>query len=153
MHGLENQDSHAKMGVNGQCMQPLCLPAWEGDNCTYTHVWVLCQWCVHAIDVVNLEALWRLTGIHWNWCVKQHLRAMCGGMWIVPVYPAIRKLPACKSTSYRYAIVWTSVFGDMYMASQCCLNRWYSSSEWHSRLVIWLSHEAAIDHVRDLQCK
>ncbi len=29
---VENQDSHAKMGVNSQCVQPLCLPAWEGDN-------------------------------------------------------------------------------------------------------------------------
>ncbi len=27
MHGIENQDSHAKMGVNDQCVQPLCLPA------------------------------------------------------------------------------------------------------------------------------
>ncbi len=52
------------MGVNGQCMQPLCLPAWEGDNCTYMHVWVICEWCVHALAVVDLEALWRPTGIH-----------------------------------------------------------------------------------------
>ncbi len=27
VHGVENQDSHAKMGVKGQCVQPLCLPA------------------------------------------------------------------------------------------------------------------------------
>ncbi len=24
VHGVENQDSHAKMGVNGHCVQPLC---------------------------------------------------------------------------------------------------------------------------------
>ncbi len=58
---------HAKMGVNGQCVQPLCLPAWEGDNCTVcVHVWVFCQWCTHALAVVNLEALWRPTGIYCN---------------------------------------------------------------------------------------
>ncbi len=32
MHGAQNQDSHAKMGVNSQCVQLLCLPALEGDD-------------------------------------------------------------------------------------------------------------------------
>ncbi len=30
MHGVENQDSHAKMGVNGQCVQSLHLHAFVG---------------------------------------------------------------------------------------------------------------------------
>ncbi len=33
MHGVDNQDSHVKLSVHGQCVQLLCLPAWEGDYC------------------------------------------------------------------------------------------------------------------------
>ncbi len=66
MHCVDNQDSHAKKGVNGQCVQLLCLPTWKGDNCTYMHVWQFChdQWCecVHGLAVV--EALWRPTWIY-----------------------------------------------------------------------------------------
>ncbi len=48
MHGVEIHDSHAKMCVNGQRVQLLCLPAWEGDNCM--HVRMFFQWCVHAMS-------------------------------------------------------------------------------------------------------
>ncbi len=45
------------MGVNGQSVQPLCLPAWEGDNiygCFVNGV------CMYGLAVV--EAMWRPTG-------------------------------------------------------------------------------------------
>ncbi len=52
MHGVEIQDNYAKMGVNSQCVQHLCL---EGDNCSTCtctciciHVWAFCRWCIHA---------------------------------------------------------------------------------------------------------
>ncbi len=32
MHGAQNQDSHAMICVNSQCVQLLCLPALEGDD-------------------------------------------------------------------------------------------------------------------------
>ncbi len=51
MHGVENQDSHAKMGVNGQSVQPLCLPA------ICMHLWVFCQWCMHSWSCKYLVAL------------------------------------------------------------------------------------------------
>ncbi len=52
MHGVESQDSHTKMGVNGQCVQPFCLPA------ICMHLWVFCQLCMHSWSSV-VEALWR----------------------------------------------------------------------------------------------
>ncbi len=48
---------YAKMAVNGQCVQLLCLPAWEGDNCTCMHVWVF----VNGVSMYGhavVEALW-----------------------------------------------------------------------------------------------
>ncbi len=55
------------MGVNGQCVQRLCLPAWEGDNCTYMYTCVgVLSMVMHA--VVDLEALWRPTRVYWNYC-------------------------------------------------------------------------------------
>ncbi len=47
MHGIENQDSHAKMGVNGQWVQPMCLPA-----CVFALVGVLSM--VYAFMVLLL---------------------------------------------------------------------------------------------------
>ncbi len=38
MHGVENEDSHAKMGVNSQCVQPLCC---------------LLYVCIHGLAVVE----------------------------------------------------------------------------------------------------
>ncbi len=55
MHGVENQDSHAKMGANGQCVQPLCLPA-SICGCFVNGV------CIYGLGVV--EALWRPIGIY-----------------------------------------------------------------------------------------
>ncbi len=43
----QKQLLYAKM-ANGQYVQLLCSPAWEGDNCTCMHVWVFCHWCVHV---------------------------------------------------------------------------------------------------------
>ncbi len=45
---MENQDSHAEMGVNGQCLQPLCL-----------HVWVICHngVCMHGLAVASHPGL------------------------------------------------------------------------------------------------
>ncbi len=37
MHGVENPNSNEKLGVNGRCVQLLCLPAWEGDIYLYMY--------------------------------------------------------------------------------------------------------------------
>ncbi len=39
VHGIENKDSHAKMGVNSQCVQPLCLPAMYAFVCVLSMVY------------------------------------------------------------------------------------------------------------------
>ncbi len=67
MHGVENQDSHAKMGVNGQCVQPLfaCyVYAIVGVCHAFVGVLSMVYICIHGLAVV--EALWRPTGIYWN---------------------------------------------------------------------------------------
>ncbi len=47
MHGIENQDSHARMSVNSQCMQPLCLPAICICGCFVNGV------CIQGLAVVE----------------------------------------------------------------------------------------------------
>ncbi len=126
VHGIENQDSHAKI-VNGQCVcvEALCLPAWEGDNCI---IYVcmcgclvngVCMQCCRSRGFV--EAFLR---IYWNQCVKH-----ANNSW-EPVVEAcelcqciqlrMRKFPAYQSIRYRYAIVWSSVLGDMWHHRVVC---------------------------------
>ncbi len=112
MHGIENQDSHAKMGVNGQCVQPLCLPA----SYMRTHWWSM----VYAFMVL---LLYRLCG------GRPGLQGFTGiSVWSlqcntwepgVGAYLGMGKFLHNQSTSYRHAILWKSVLGDV--ASQCSL--------------------------------
>ncbi len=84
MHGVENQDSHAKMGVNGQCVQPLCLPA------ICMHLWVICQWCMHSWSCCCrgfVEAYRDLLEL----VCKYHLGARCGGISSYGKIPCITK--------------------------------------------------------------
>ncbi len=59
MHGVENQDSHAKMGVNGQCVQPLCwsMYAFVGVlSMVYAFMVFCCRGFVEAYrDLLELE--------------------------------------------------------------------------------------------------
>ncbi len=45
MHGVDNQDSHVKLSVNGQCAKLLCLPAGEGDYCIHACMGTLSMVC------------------------------------------------------------------------------------------------------------
>ncbi len=75
--------------------------------------------------------------------------ARCGGMWIVPVYLAMKKLPAYQSTSYRYAIVWSLAFGDKWHQTYSVTCKLWGGI--HGEWLGW-SHEAAkpiVDCVRN----
>ncbi len=57
MHGVENHDSHVKMGVNDQCVMLLCLPPLGG-----MHVQVFINgMCFYSLAAV--KGLWRPTGM------------------------------------------------------------------------------------------
>ncbi len=60
---MDGVDSHANMGVNGQCVQLLCLTAWEGGHCTCMHVamGVLSMVCMYGLTVDRWD-LWSPTG-------------------------------------------------------------------------------------------
>ncbi len=58
MHGVEIQDSHVKVDVNGQCERLLYLPAWKGDNCMQVRVFG-----VRMDGFVVVQHIWRPTGI------------------------------------------------------------------------------------------
>ncbi len=63
VRGLENQDTVAMqrwLSMVNACS--LCV--YLLGRVITVHVWVFCQWCVHALADLDLEALWMPTGIH-----------------------------------------------------------------------------------------
>ncbi len=50
------------MGVNSHCVQPLCLPVWEGDNCTICILVRVFGSGVSMHGIAIVEALWRPIG-------------------------------------------------------------------------------------------
>ncbi len=88
--------------------------------------------CMCRLPVV--ESLWRHTVVSWNWqCIRTNDR--CGSMSIVPVYLAVRKLPAYQSTKYSW--YWQPIVAahaptcntlQHYEGNGTCINEynWYS---------------------------
>ncbi len=58
VHGVETQDSHAKMNANGQCVQPLFLPA------IYMYAFVGVMSMVYAFHVLAVVELWSVEVLH-----------------------------------------------------------------------------------------